>query len=108
MIMAVITVDNKNFNDIVNTSEKPVLLEFWAPWCVYCRRLSPALDRTAGKMEDKIVVGKVNIDENPDLAEKFDIDTIPALILFKKGAHGDTLVGPPSQSSVEEWVNSQI
>ena len=106
--MAVITVDNKNFNDIVNTSEKPVLLEFWAPWCVYCRKLSPVLDRVASAMSDKINVGKVNIDEQPELASKFEVNFVPTLCIFKNGEVASATISPQSQTALEDWINANI
>ncbi|MCJ7856348.1 thioredoxin family protein [Lachnospiraceae bacterium NSJ-143] len=105
--MAVMNVTNTNFNSLIN-SGKPVLVEFSAPWCVYCRRLAPAVERTSEKMSDKITVAQVNIDDVPELAEKYGIDTIPALMLFKNGSHGEKLVGPPSQNAVEDWVKRQL
>ena len=69
----------------VNESEKPVLVEFWAPWCVYCRRIAPAYDKIAEQYEDKLVVGKINVDENPELASRFGVMSIPTLMVMENG-----------------------
>ena len=63
--MNIIDITNENFDSAVRTADKPFIIDFWAPWCVYCRKLSPVLDRVASAMSDKINVGKVNIDEQP-------------------------------------------
>ena len=105
--MSVLNANNTNFNNILS-SDKPVLVEFSAPWCVYCRRLEPAVERTSEKMADKITVAQVNIDDMPEIAAKYGIDTIPSLMLFKNGTHGEKLVGPPSQRAVEDWINRKL
>ncbi len=105
--MAVLNATIQNFEDIIK-ADKPSVVEFSAKWCVYCRRLEPAVERVSESMADKINVAKVDIDDMPDIAQKYNINTIPALMLFKNGLHGDVLVGPPSQNAVEEWINKQI
>lgn len=101
------TINTQNFSDRVEKSEQPVLLELWAPWCVYCRRISPALDRLAEKLDGKVAVGKINIDEAPELAEKLGADVVPTLFLYQNGAHGEKLVAPASQAQIESWVAAQ-
>ena len=75
----------RNFEEQVLRAEKPVLVDFWAPWCTYCRRIAPAVDQVAGQYGEQMVVGKVNVDEQPELAERFGVETIPTLMLFQKG-----------------------
>ena len=83
--MNIIDITNENFDSAVRTADKPFIIDFWAPWCVYCRKLSPVLDRVASAMSDKINVGKVNIDEQPELASKFEVNFVPTLCIFKNG-----------------------
>lgn len=98
-----ITIDN--FNQEVSGSGIPVLLDFWAPWCVYCRSIEPAVKALAEELEGTLAVGKVNIDEQPELAERFRIGTIPSLILFQDGEEaGERLVAPVSRDAIEEWL----
>ena len=100
-------ITKENFAKEVEQAEKPVLVELWAPWCVYCRRLAPALDRLAEKLDGEIAVGKINIDEQPELADRLDASTIPTLYLYQNGQHGDKLVAPGSQAQVENWIAEQ-
>ena len=82
--MAVVTITLENFEAEVIQSDKPVLVDFWAPWCGPCRMLSPVVDEIAEERSD-IKVGKVNVDEQEDLAVRFGIMSIPTLIVFKNG-----------------------
>lgn len=101
------TITKENFKEKVLEAREPVLVELWAPWCVYCRRLSPALDRLADKLEGELTVGKINVDEQPELGQQLDDSTIPTLYLYQGGAHGGKLVAPASQAQVEEWIAGQ-
>ena len=82
--MSAITVTSENFQDVVMNSDKPVLLDFWAPWCGPCRMASPIIDEIAGERSD-ITVGKVNVDEQVALAQQFRVMTIPTLMVIKNG-----------------------
>ena len=82
--MSAITVTSENFQDVVMNSDKPVLLDFWAPWCGPCRMVSPIIDAIAGERSD-IIVGKVNVDEQVALAQQFRVMTIPTLMVIKNG-----------------------
>ena len=90
--MAVITITKENFAQEVLQSEKPVLLDFWASWCGPCRMLSPIVDEVAEERGD-VKVGKVNVDEQPELAERFRVMSIPTLMVFKDGRLVDSTVG---------------
>ena len=92
----------------VNESEKPVLVELWAPWCVYCRRIAPAYDKIAAQYEDKLVVGKINVDEVPEAAKKEKIEAIPALLLYKGGEVVDSIVAPDSKAKIEEFIEKNL
>ena len=103
-----IQVTDANFEESVVKSGKPVVLDFWAPWCGPCRMMEPVLEEAAGEWAGKIVVGKVNVDENPATATKYDILSIPTLLVFADGQVVKKLVGAmPKKRLAEElapWV----
>ena len=90
--MSVITITKENFDQQVLQNAKPVLLDFWASWCGPCRMLSPVVDELAQE-NDAIAVGKVNVDEQPELATQFGVMSIPTLMVFKDGKAVNTSVG---------------
>ena len=92
-----------NFDTEVLSSDQPVLVDFWAPWCGPCRALTPLIDELANDLEG-VKVGKINVDENPESAAKFGISSIPAVLGFKDGVVVDTLVGVQSKSAYEQAV----
>lgn len=96
-----IEISDANFEDAVKSSALPVLVDFWAPWCGPCQQMSPILDEIAKELSDKIVVGKVNVDDNPTLATKFGIVSIPTMILFKGGEAVKTIVGGRAKAKLK-------
>ena len=90
--MSVQNITNENFDEIVLRSDKPVLVDFWAEWCGPCRMVSPIVDEIAGERPD-ITVGKVNVDEQPELAMQFGVMSIPTLLVFKDGQLSQKAVG---------------
>ena len=97
--MAVITITKENFEAEVLKSAQPVLLDFWAAWCGPCRMLSPIVDEVAEERTD-VKVGKVNVDEQPDLAAEFGVMSIPTLLVFKNGKLVNQTVGARPKSGV--------
>ena len=101
--MAVITITKENFAQEVLQSEKPVLLDFWASWCGPCRMLSPIVDEVAEERGD-VKVGKVNVDEQPELAGEFGVMSIPTLLVFEQGKLVRQAVGARPKVSVLELL----
>lgn len=101
--MAEITITTDNFEKEVLASDKKVVLDFWASWCEPCMMLSPVLEEVAKEKED-IVVGKVNVDEQPQLAAAFGIQSIPTLMLFQNGKHIDTAVGYRNKEQLLDFI----
>lgn len=101
--MAELVVTEKNFEKEVLNAEKPVLLDFWASWCGPCRMLSPILKEVAEE-HPEIIVGKVNVDEEPGLADAFRVSSIPMVVLMKEGKAVDAFVGYAPKSQVEEML----
>ncbi|HIR88189.1 MAG TPA: thioredoxin [Candidatus Fimimorpha faecalis] len=101
--MSVKTITKQNFNIEVLESEKPVLLDFWATWCGPCRMIAPVVEEIAAERSD-IVVGKVNVDEQPELAQKFQIMSIPTLIVIKNGKITAQKVGVQPKAVIQAMI----
>lgn len=102
------SVTDDTFNADVLKSDKPVLVDFWAEWCGPCKQIAPALEALDAKMSDRLVVAKVNIDDNPMTPSKYGVRGIPTLMLFKDGQVAATRIGALPQSKLFEWVESVL
>jgi len=102
--MAEITLTKANFEEEVLKSDKPVLVDFWASWCGPCKMLSPIIAELADEYEGKIVVGKVNVDEQPELAGEYKIMSIPTVIVIKNGQVTNTSVGYVPKEQLESLI----
>lgn len=100
--MAEITITKQNFESEVLQSEIPVLIDFWASWCGPCMMMAPEVEKLAEEKEGIIKVGKVNVDDEPELAGKFRIASIPTIMLFKEGKVVDTLIGYRPKEDLEK------
>ena len=98
--MSVIALEKHNLQQEVLASDKPVLVDFWASWCMPCRMLSPTVDAIAEELAGKVKVCKVNVDEQPELAEQYRVMSIPTLLVFKEGRLVDSSVGVKPKAAI--------
>jgi len=101
------TITDGNFDQTISGG-KTVLVDFWAEWCLPCRRLAPTVDELAGDYDGKVVVGKLNIDENPNTTFKFNIRGIPTLLLFKGGEIVEQVVGVADKDSLKKVIDKYV
>jgi len=104
----VVTVSDQEFDDSILQSDKPALIDFWAEWCQPCKMLAPTVEELAGEYEGKIVVGKVNVDDNPQTATKYGIRGIPTLLFFKDGHVVQQLVGVKSKAEIKKVIDENL
>jgi thioredoxin 1 len=102
-----IELTDANFDEILK-SDKPVLVDFWAEWCGPCKMVGPVVEELAGDFEGKAIVGKINVDENPSVAAKFGIRSIPTLLVFKGGEVVDKQVGAVPKGVLTQKLESAI
>ena len=87
---------------------QPVLVEYWAPWCVYCRRIAPVLEKVETQFANTVVMGQVNIDDVPLLAHQEQIEVIPTFVLYKDGKALSSIVAPESRAAIEEFLREGL
>lgn len=105
--MAANHINTQEFNQMIH-GDKPVLVDYWAPWCGYCRRIGPAYDKLAQEYGDRVAVVKINIDEEAQLAQAEQIELIPTLVLYRNGKAVDSVVNPSSKAAMEEFLRGAL
>lgn len=104
----IVTIDEQNFGQEVTSSTTPVMLDFWAPWCGPCKMIAPSLNELADEYKGRVKIGKVNVDENQNLAVKFGISGIPAVFMVKGGEVIDQVVGARSKKDFKAMIDRAI
>lgn len=105
--MAAMNMNEKQFKEMM-MGEKPVLVDYWAPWCSYCRRIGPAYDKVAAQYGENLAVGMVNIDDEPQLAHSEHIEVIPTLVLYRGGQAIGSIVAPESKAAIDAFIEESL
>ena len=105
---SIVELSDSSFESEVINSEKPVLVDFWAPWCGPCRALAPVIEEISTDFVDKLKVGKVNVDDNPEISMKFGIRSIPTLMVFKDGEVQEQIIGAVPKSEIERALEKVV
>ncbi|MBQ1189683.1 MAG: thioredoxin [Lachnospiraceae bacterium] len=105
--MAAMNINKNQFEEMIR-GEKPVLVDFWAPWCGYCRRIEAAYEKLADSYAGSVSAVKVNIDEEPLLTDQEEIEVIPTLVMYKNGEAIGSIVAPESKSMIEEFIRQTL
>lgn len=105
--MAAKNINREQFSEYL-AGDKPVLVDFWAPWCGYCRRIGPAYDKIAAQFAEEVEVVKVNVDEEPQLAGAEHIEVLPSLVLYRGGKAVGSIVAPESKAMIEAFLQKAL
>lgn len=106
--MPTLKVNDASFESQVLQSDTPVLVDFWAEWCGPCRQIGPALEEIATELEGRLTVAKINIDDDPEWAGRFNVRSIPTMMLFKGGELVATKLGADRKSAIKDWAEAQL
>ena len=106
--MSTIKVTDATFTSEVTEAKAPVVVDFWAEWCGPCKMIAPALEEIAGSMAGKVKIVKLNVDENPQTAAKYGIQSIPTLMIFKDGQMSSRQIGAAPKQKLEQWITTAV
>jgi thioredoxin 1 len=106
--MAVGKVSDTTFESEVLKATSPVVVDFWAEWCGPCRMIAPALEEISGSLGEKVKIVKLNVDENPQTAAKYGIQSIPTLMIFKNGQMASRQIGAAPKQKLEQWITTAV
>lgn len=105
--MAALNIDINRFEQLIN-SDKPILVDFWAPWCGYCRRIAPVFDKIADQYSDVLEAVKINVDDDGGLSDSMGIEIIPTLVLFRNGKAVASVTNPPSKAAIDSFIAENL
>ncbi|TSJ88863.1 thioredoxin TrxA [Gilliamella apicola] len=108
MSHSIVSLSEATFDNTINESTKPVLVDFWAEWCGPCKMVAPILEEISQEYGDKIIIAKLNVEQNPNIAPKFGIRGIPTLLIFKNGEVVATQVGALSKAQLKAFIDPQL
>lgn len=103
----ILSLDTSNFSDALQ-GDQPILVDFWAEWCGPCRMVAPVLDELADERDGKLRIGKVNVDNNQELAVQFQVQSIPTFLIFKDGQVVDRMMGAMPKSAFEKFIDKHV
>ena len=106
--MSTIKISDETFEEEVISKGKPIIVDFWAEWCGPCKQIGPILEEISDEYREKVTIGKLDVDENPEIASKYQIRGIPTMMLFNNGTLIDTKVGMSSKNDLIQWIDNNI
>ena len=106
--MSTIKISDETFEEEVISKGKPIIVDFWAEWCGPCKQIGPILEEISNEYREKVTIGKLDVDENPEIASKYQIRGIPTMMLFNNGTLIDTKVGLSSKNDLIQWIDNNI